>query len=118
LTRTHGHKVYLYFMIYTLYRKNTGEDAGQVLAIVSEHKSKVIDKFQVVTITNGSPIEIKIYKDNDIKVYGDGRPLWSEITWENNKWEIVQTEVDLGEVVAGMSSPNFKESLAELSHYF
>ena len=105
-------------MKYTLYRKATGDDAGQVLAIISEHKSKVIDEFEVYTITNGSPIEVKAYKDNDIKVYGDGRPLWSEITWKNNKWETLETEVDLSEVVTGMSSVHFAESLTGLTKYF
>ena len=32
-------------MEYKLYRKATGDNAGQVLAIVGEHASKEIDKF-------------------------------------------------------------------------
>lgn len=106
-------------MIYKLYRKATGEDAGQVLAIISEDESKIIDDFEVYLITNSSPVELKAYKGNDIKVYGEGRPLWSEITWtKNGKWQALDTDIDLSKIVAGMSSPQFAEFLTELTDYF
>ena len=67
-------------MEYKLYRKATGDNAGHVLAIVGEHANKEIDKFEVYTISNGSSVELKVYKDQEIKLNSAGRPLWSEVT--------------------------------------
>lgn len=105
-------------MEYKLYRKATGNDSGQVLAIVAEHETNVIDKFEVYTIANGSTVELKVYKDEEIKINSDGRPLWSEITWISNKWELLETDIDLQNVVGGLRNGNFTQSFSELSKYF
>ncbi|MGJ1322517.1 hypothetical protein ACR780_07515 [Sphingobacterium faecium] len=105
-------------MEYKLYRKATGYDAGKLLAIIGEHASKVIDKFEVYTIANGSTLELKVYKDEEIKINSDGRPLWSEITWISNKWELLETDVNLQDVVDGLRNSNFAQSFSELTKYF
>jgi len=105
-------------MEYKLYRKATGNNSGQVLAIIAEHKTKLIDKFEVYTIANGSTIELKVYKDEEIKINSDGRSLWSEITWISNKWEQLETNVKLQDVVDGLRSDNFAQSFSELTKYF
>ncbi|MFF5383728.1 hypothetical protein [Pedobacter suwonensis] len=105
-------------MEYKLYRKATGEDAGQVLAIVGEDESKVIDKFEVYTIANTSPVEMKSYKGEDLRMYGEGRPLWSEITWRDYKWEPIDAENDLNAILVGFRSEKFMQNLAELTNYF
>jgi hypothetical protein len=105
-------------MEYKLYRKATGDNAGQVLAIVGEHASNEIDKFEVYTFTNGSSIELKVYKDQEIKLNSDGRPLWSEVTWSSNKWKLLKTDLELKDIVEGLRSPNFGESFSQLTEYF
>ena len=95
-------------MEYKLYRKATGDNAGQVLAIVGEHASNEIDKFEVYTITNVSSIELKVYKDQEIKLNSDGRPLWSEVTWTSNKWKLLKTDLELKDIVEGLTMDSMR----------
>lgn len=107
-------------MIYKLYIKADGEDAGQVLAIIGHHESNVIDQFEVYRITNGVPAQVEVFMDKDIKMHGEGRPLWSEVTWEKNgKWTLLETTIDLDvlttEIKADPSAANVAELIPLLS---
>ncbi|WP_431199653.1 hypothetical protein ACQ86K_01305 [Mucilaginibacter sp. P19] len=76
-------------MIYKLYRKANDEDAGQVLAIVAQTEARVnIDDIELYVFKNGNPVEFEFYSGDRMKMAGEGRPLWSVITWPlNHKWE-------------------------------
>jgi hypothetical protein len=84
-------------MIYKLYRKATDDDAGQVLAIVAQEKEIVdIDDIEVFLFKNGTPVEIEIYTGDSMKLNGEGRPLWSVVTWPfNHKWKEITAADDL-----------------------
>jgi len=106
-------------MIYNLYKKATGDDAKQVLAIIGHHDSNVIDAFEVYRLTNGESIQTEIFKDNDIKVYGAGRPLWSEITWEpNDKWDLLETSLNLSDIASAIKANPSQEAVASLVPFF
>ncbi|SEN08714.1 hypothetical protein SAMN05192574_102413 [Mucilaginibacter gossypiicola] len=106
-------------MIYNLYKKANGEDAGQVLAVIGHHDTNVIDAFEVYRITNFDPILVEGFKGNDIKVYGAGRPIWSEITWTpNEKWDLIDTELDLANVAAAIKANPSPEAITSLIGLF
>ncbi|QHS55274.1 hypothetical protein GWR56_06860 [Mucilaginibacter sp. 14171R-50] len=106
-------------MIYNLYKKASGDDAGQVLAIIGHHDSDVIDAFEVYRITNDDPIQVEVFKDKDIKVYGAGRPIWSEITWTlNEKWDLIKTELDLAKITEAIKANPAPEAISSLVSYF
>lgn len=106
-------------MIYNLYRKANGDDAGQVLGIVGHDESDVIDAFEVYRITNIDPISVEVFKGKDIKVYGAGRPLWSEITWTpNEKWEVLNTEMDLAKIADALKADPSTDEITPLIVFF
>ncbi|GAB2971930.1 hypothetical protein GCM10027049_01940 [Mucilaginibacter puniceus] len=106
-------------MIYNLYKKATGDDAKQILAVIGHHDTNVIDAFEVYRISNGETIRVEIFKDKDIKVYGAGRPLWSEITWvPNEKWEVIETTLNLADIASAIKANPSPESVTDLMSFF
>lgn len=106
-------------MIYNLYKKADGDDAGQVLPIIGHHDNNEIDAFEVYRVSNGTPVQVEVFKDKDIKVYGAGRPLWSEITWTlNEKWNLLETKLDLAKIAEAIKANSSPEAIAPLVSSF
>jgi hypothetical protein len=106
-------------MKYQLYKKADNEDAGEALALIGHHESNVIDEFEVYLITNGDPVKVNVFKDKGIKIYGEGRPLWSEVTWEKNgKWKVLQTTVNLDELATKINADPSPAAVDELVSLF
>jgi|EndMetStandDraft_4_1072995.scaffolds.fasta_scaffold323370_2 hypothetical protein len=84
-------------MIYTIYRKAKEEDAGQIIAIVAQkEKSAIIDEIELYIFKNGEPIELYYYAGDGMKIPGEGRPIWAEVTWPpSKKWEEVAATDEL-----------------------
>jgi hypothetical protein len=84
-------------MIYKLYRKAKDEHSGQILAVIAQKvESAVINEIALYIFKNGVPVELYHYAGDEMKIPGEGRPIWAEVTWPpSGKWEELNEPVEL-----------------------
>lgn len=106
-------------MIHKLYRKAKDEDTGQILAVVAQEQEIIdIDDIELYVFKNGKPVESDIYVGSSMQMNGEGRPLWSVVTWPfNHKWEEISAADDLTEWAKNHKEGN-DSTIGNLQKYY
>lgn len=103
-----------------IFRKNYGDDKGQVLAAVQTEP--LVDDCKVFIFSKNGGIGLETYEGDSMKLTGAGRPIWAEITNPSEKWAEItgefQTPVEIDLCIAAVRDGEDNIELVRLAAHF